>query len=176
MNALILLLALGWAGDVPVMTTPVILAQQEDAFEFEPIEDLEPPPRRQSYLTWIFQALGIRYTLLFLLTGPLVFLGSLLVVAMCKRPGPIAAFFPFVAIPLLIGLYGFFDGTIAAFSVIATSASAPKPSEIAVGVSTALVTPLVGLLLTAPSYLILSIGLFVRSLLYREPSKESIYR
>jgi hypothetical protein len=175
MHALILLLALTSPGDSAPIAPPVLVAQEsamhEHADDPHEHDDYGEAPRQESYLVWLLKALGIRYVLLFVLTGPLVFLGALIVVALCKRPGPIAAFFPFVAIPMLIGVFGFFDGAVNVLMALGSSPIAPKPAEMAYGLSTALVTPMVGLFLSAPSYLILAIGLFVRSLLYREPTK-----
>lgn len=51
----------------------------------------------------------------------------------------------------MIGLLGTVQGMIAAFIVIATSQQTPKPSELAAGISTALVTTAVGLLLAIPA-------------------------
>lgn len=55
----------------------------------------------------------------------------------------------------MVGLLGTVDGMVASFMVIANSTSAPKPSELAAGISTALITTLVGLVLAIPA-----IGLF----------------
>ena len=49
------------------------------------------------------------------------------------------------------------------YTVIATSATSPKSSDLAVGISTALVTPLVGMLGMIPSFLVAVLGTFVRS-------------
>jgi biopolymer transport protein ExbB len=51
----------------------------------------------------------------------------------------------------MVGLLGTVDGMIRSFMVIANSSTAPKPSELAAGISTALVTTLVGLLLAIPA-------------------------
>lgn len=51
----------------------------------------------------------------------------------------------------MIGLFGTVHGMIDAFSVIATSASTPKPSELAAGISTALFTTLIGLFIAIPA-------------------------
>ena len=51
----------------------------------------------------------------------------------------------------MIGLFGTVQGMIASFRVIATSPSAPKPSELAQGISTALFTTLVGLAIAIPA-------------------------
>ncbi len=51
----------------------------------------------------------------------------------------------------MIGLLGTVQGMISSFQVIAVSASAPKPAELAKGVSTALFTTLVGLFIAIPA-------------------------
>ncbi len=51
----------------------------------------------------------------------------------------------------MIGLLGTVQGMIASFNVIATATGAPKPSELAEGISTALFTTLVGLAVAIPA-------------------------
>ncbi len=51
----------------------------------------------------------------------------------------------------MVGLLGTVQGMIASFQVIATSTTAPKPSELAAGISTALFTTLVGLFVAIPA-------------------------
>jgi biopolymer transport protein ExbB len=51
----------------------------------------------------------------------------------------------------MMGLMGTVQGMISSFDVIATSAVAPKPSQLADGISTALVTTLIGLMLAVPA-------------------------
>jgi biopolymer transport protein ExbB len=52
----------------------------------------------------------------------------------------------------MVGLYGTVDGMIASFEVLATSGGgAPKPQELANGISTALVTTLIGLAIAIPA-------------------------
>lgn len=51
----------------------------------------------------------------------------------------------------MIGLFGTVQGMIASFQVIASGGSTPKPSELAVGISTALFTTLVGLAVAIPA-------------------------
>ena len=57
----------------------------------------------------------------------------------------------------MIGLLGTVQGMIASFSVIATSPTTPKPSELAGGISTALFTTLVGLFIAIPAIAIYNI-------------------
>jgi len=52
----------------------------------------------------------------------------------------------------MVGLFGTVDGMIASFEVLATSGGgAPKPQELAAGISTALVTTLIGLAIAIPA-------------------------
>lgn len=51
----------------------------------------------------------------------------------------------------MMGLMGTVQGMISSFDVIATSATSPKPSELANGISTALVTTFIGLVLAIPA-------------------------
>lgn len=51
----------------------------------------------------------------------------------------------------MIGLFGTVQGMIASFQVIASGGSTPKPSDLAVGISTALFTTLVGLAVAIPA-------------------------
>ena len=55
----------------------------------------------------------------------------------------------------MVGLLGTVDGMVIAFSVIANSAQTPKPSDLAKGISTALVTTLVGLVISIPAIMFL---------------------
>ncbi len=79
----------------------------------------------------------------------------------------------------MVGLLGTVQGMIAAFSVIATSPTAPRPAELAVGISTALFTTLVGLFIAIPAIavyniirnrvqrLVLEVGILSESLMSR---------
>ncbi|HEY1065063.1 MAG TPA: MotA/TolQ/ExbB proton channel family protein [Pirellulales bacterium] len=51
----------------------------------------------------------------------------------------------------MVGLLGTVDGMVRSFSVIATSNTTPKPSELADGISTALITTLAGLIVAIPA-------------------------
>jgi len=55
------------------------------------------------------------------------------------------------AVSPMIGLLGTVQGMIAAFRVIAVSPTSPKPAKLAVGISTALWTTLVGLMIAIPA-------------------------
>ena len=55
------------------------------------------------------------------------------------------------ALAPMFGLLGTVDGMVGAFMKIAQSATAPKPSELAIGISQALITTLIGLWLAIPA-------------------------
>lgn len=57
----------------------------------------------------------------------------------------------------MVGLLGTVDGMVAAFRVIATSTTQPKPSDLAQGISMALVTTLIGLTIAIPAIAIYNI-------------------
>ena len=79
----------------------------------------------------------------------------------------------------MVGLLGTVDGMVAAFQVIARSSSQPKPSQLAQGISMALITTLVGLWLAIPaialfgifrnrlSRLVLEVGIYSERLMSR---------
>lgn len=83
----------------------------------------------------------------------------------------------------MIGLLGTVQGMIASFTVIATSPTTPKPSELAQGISTALFTTLIGLALAIPAIaaynllrnrvqrLVLEVGIVSEGLLSRFEKK-----
>ncbi len=129
--------------------------------------------QRQSYLAWMFQSLGFFYSVVLPGSALLVFLGAVILVAACRRPGVIASYLVFLPLPIMIGALGTVQGMIASYSVIAHSTMAPKPSEMAQGYSTALFTLLVGILLTFPSYFVLAVGLFARTLAWRPRGEQA---
>lgn len=79
----------------------------------------------------------------------------------------------------MVGLLGTVDGMVAAFRVIASSNTQPKPSALAEGISTALITTLVGLWLAIPAIaafgyfrnrlqrLVLEVGIYSERLMSR---------
>ena len=55
------------------------------------------------------------------------------------------------ALAPMFGLLGTVDGMVGAFMIIAKSSTAPKPNELAIGISQALITTLIGLWLAIPA-------------------------
>lgn len=118
----------------------------------------------ENFIVWFIGALGWKYAFLLPASGLLSFvLTAVLVIAGKGRTtGPALVFI--VAMPLMIGLFGMFDGMLASFMVIGRSTAAIKPSINAQGMSVAISTPLLGLLLMVPSYLLATAGLTIRAL------------
>ena len=119
---------------------------------------------QQSMLGWIFSSLGLWYTLILPAVALVCFVLTLLLVLRGRGPMAAAAIALIVPVPFLIGIAAALRGAMASFIVIASSSTPAKPSEIAVGISTALVVPLVSLFLMVPSYLVAVAGATIRGL------------
>jgi hypothetical protein len=124
----------------------------------------EAAPVRQSYVSWLLDSLGMYYVILLPLAGLVSFLIALIVVIRGKGPMAGPCLILVVHIPMLIGVFAAIQGAIASYMVIAISDTAPKPSEIALGVSTALAAPMVAMVLTVPSYVVAVFGSLIRAL------------
>jgi hypothetical protein len=125
------------------------------------IEDL---PRQQSYLEFMFNALGWRYTMLLPLAALVSFLLILLLILRGRGSFVSTGLILLVPLPFLVGIMGYVDGLVASFQVIAMSDTAPKPSQLALGLSMSFVTIFVGILLTIPGYILAVVGTLIRSL------------
>ena len=132
-----------------------------------------PETKRVSYLTWMFHALGFEYAILLTLAGLICFVLALIVVIRGRGPMAVAALILIVHVPLLIGAFAAIQGAIASYSVVAMSTTAPNPSEVAAGTSTALFASMVGMLLTIPGYATAACGAFFRSLQSKVESTKS---
>lgn len=119
---------------------------------------------QQSLLSWMFAALGLPYVILLSLAGGLCFLFALVLVLRGKGPMAAASLVLVVHVPFFIGILGAIQGAIACYLVIASSADAPKPSEMAEGISSALVAALVGMIAMVPAYTTAVLGAFIRAL------------
>lgn len=128
----------------------------------------EDPFVQRSLLSWEFSSMGL-YGFVIPFLAFVIFVGACAVVLAARRPAVIAAYLVVLPLPLLIGIFGSLHGFINALQVIAQASAAPKPSEIAEGVSTGLFTTLVALLLSFPAYFVVAGGLVVRTLLDKTP-------
>jgi biopolymer transport protein ExbB len=197
----------------------VVVDEVADAPAAAPSQAQSPTPRRRSYLAWLYDALGLGYSLIFLgLSFSLVavfvmnilvarrsqvlppgliegferhleakqyqeayelarndesFLGKVLSAGLSRltygyepaieamqevgeeesmRLDHLLSYLALIGtISPMFGLLGTVDGMVQSFDVIAQSTVSPKPNELATGISTALVTTLVGLWLAIPS-------------------------
>jgi hypothetical protein len=120
-------------------------------------------PPGEPYLIWMIKSLGF-CGLLSLLTGLAVFVGACVVVVRVRRPAVIASYLVFLLLPSLFAILGGLKGTVASFSVLARSEVEIKQWQIFAGLSEALLPFLIALVLTLPSYLVIAIGLFRRTL------------
>ena len=134
------------------------------------VEDL---PRQQSYLEFIVNALGWRYMFLLPLAAIVSFVLILVLVLRGKGSTLSAALVLLVPLPFLVGILGYVDGLVASLQVIAMSDTAPKPSQLAQGMSMAFVTIWIGMLLSIPGLLLAIGGSFVRSVVGDPPSQLS---
>lgn len=121
-------------------------------------------PIRQSYLSWLFNALGLQYAILLPMAGLICSLLALILVLRGKGPMAAAGLVLVVHVPLLIGVFAAIQGVSASYAIIAVSETTPKPSELAVGISMALAAPMVGMVLMVPSYATAALGAIFRSL------------
>ena len=125
---------------------------------------MDAEPVQRSLLSWMFTALGFPYVILLPLAGMLCFVLALVVILRGKGPMAAASLVLIVPMPFLIGVFAAMQGAAASYTIIAMSSVAPKPSELAEGISTALVAPMIGMLLMVPGYATALFGSFARSL------------
>ena len=120
-------------------------------------------PAAQSRAEWMAASLGWFYGLAIPLTGLLVFIGACFVVKMSKRPAVIASYLLFLPAPMLIGIIASIHGMINSMEVIVFAGGTPEASAIGMRISMALFSSFFGMFVSAPSYLVLSFGLFIRT-------------
>jgi hypothetical protein len=156
-----LVACVGLVSDTNQAQIPTVAEAQAENDEAPPgFDDESPAPRKVSNLVWIYKSLGIRYSVLLGGSSLLTFVGAVMIVRAARQPAPLAAYMLIVAIPTIIGVVGGLDGMIITFSVLAD----PQPHHYWGGLAQAIVAPLVGILLTAPSYLLVSAALVLRTL------------
>jgi|GEM_PF-5949123 len=122
------------------------------------------PPNDESLFGWIIEAIGL-VRLIFLLVAAVVSL-TLSLFALYRSKGTTAGalLLTLIPLPLVIAVLVCLNGMIAAASVIAASSTPIKPDELALGTSFAMATPLAGLSLTLPTYLIVACVMTRRAL------------
>lgn len=128
---------------------------------------------QQSILSWVFNSLGFPYVMLIPLAGILSFLLALFIVLRGRGPLAAAALILVVHVPLFVGFFAAFQGMIASFTIIAMSGTTPKPSELAQGYATAMVAPMMSILMMTPGYLVAVVGAFFRCIAGKVESSDS---
>jgi hypothetical protein len=134
-----------------VAQTPGLLAQADE-------------PETQSFASWLIQSLGL-FGFLALLSAVLIFIGACAVVCLARRPAVIAAYVVFLPLPLLLAVMGALQGLVGAFGTVGRSGIELKQGQTVGLLAEVLVQPLSALMLTLPSYLVIAVALFVRTLL-----------
>lgn len=128
------------------------------------IMDQQLDVARQSMLQWMIVSLGPVYLLLIPLTGLLSLALVVLITIRGRGPMSAAALVLIIPLPILIGLFASIHGMISVHTVIAMSDTAPKPSELAAGTSTALVSSMVGILAAVPACFAAVVGATIRAI------------
>ncbi len=134
--------------------------------EEEPIDiAVQEAIRPTSFPAWVINALGWKYTFLLAVAGVLAFVLTLNIVRRGKGQFTTAALYFIVPLPLFVGLAGAVESTIDSLNALHTyDDSLPRLSTCATVIVFTLFPALVGLYLTAPSYLVAMFGLYTRSM------------
>jgi hypothetical protein len=123
----------------------------------------DQPAAPMSYFQWVMTSLGF-FGVAIPLLGFAILAGAFVVVTVNRRPAAMAAYLLFVPAPLFVALFALAKGTVASFSIVALSDIELKQSELAGGLAESGLLLVAGLLATVPSYLVVAIGLFIRTL------------
>lgn len=130
-------------------------------------EDIVEPVVQQSFMMWYFTSLGLKYAIVLPCAGLFSLIATLLILIRGRGPFVSSGLILAVSAPVFIGLVGAVDGVVAVYQVIGMSSAQPKPSELAGGVSMALVALQVGVTFAFPTFSIAVIGSIVRALTER---------
>ena len=117
----------------------------------------------QSYLALMFDALGPFYGFVLPLTGLALFVGACVVVGKARAPAVIASYLALLPLPALLGFLGTLQGLLGSYMVISASPVFPTGTNMAEVWMIALFSSVFGLLVMLPSYLVVAVGLFVRT-------------
>jgi hypothetical protein len=120
-------------------------------------------PIRQSDFSWLLNALGLQYAIPLPLAGLFCFLLALTPVLRGKGPIAGAGLMLFVHVPPLIGVFAAMEHLRASYSVNQGSLTTPNPSALAEADSSALVAPMVGMVLMVPGCATAAFGASNRS-------------
>ena len=124
-------------------------------------------PQERSLAGWMIAALMTFSfsSLLVLISGVLIFGGACYLVATRRRPAVLAACLVLLPLPVFFAFYGVISGMVASLVVIASSPGISLTTEaLAEGTAASLVEIMFAMLVSAPSYFVLSFGLLARTL------------
>ena len=136
-------------------------------------EHLDFPRPEKPFVIWLFQAMGIRYTLWLPMFTMLAFVLAILAIWKFKTPYLTPLLLAVVPMPIFIGAVGVIDGLVARWQVVALGGATPRASEMADGAAMSLVTLQVGLFLAMPVYLLAVVALCFRAFAQRETEPAS---
>ena len=95
----------------------------------------------------------------------MIFVGACYLLATRRRPPVLAAYLMLLPLPVLISLCGFLNGLASSLTVIATSPNVSVTSaDIAAATVDSLLSLFVALVVSAPTYFVLTVGLLLRTL------------
>ena len=118
-------------------------------------------PGQTTELGWILNSVGNVSTFA---AGVGLFAGACVLVNRRKAPAVLASYLTLLPLPALISLCGTMKGMIASFTVIAASETVqPTMADFAGGLAASLLSLLLAILISFPTYLLLTINLLVRT-------------
>jgi hypothetical protein len=126
------------------------------------------------FIVWLFQALGLRYTIFLPFIALLAFILAAIAVWRFKTPLLTALLLVVVPLPFFYGAMATIDGLMASWQVVTMSGAAPKPSELAEGGAMSLLSMQVGLVLSLPVYILSAIALAFRAFSHSEANQATL--
>lgn len=122
-------------------------------------------PAQIPYIAWAAGALSSLTSLMVLVSSLLIFCGACYLVATRRRPTVLAAYLVLLPLPAFIAVCGVMNGMISSLMVISLSPNLTvTTADYAGGTASSLLGILFALLVSAPTYFVLAIGLLVRTL------------
>jgi hypothetical protein len=113
------------------------------------------------------------YGIVVLSVGLAAFVGACLLVTTCKRPAVIAAYLPVVLFPLLVGVHGSVAMHYEFYDRLSKVSKIHDMSSLADDQAQSAYMLYLGVLATWPAFLVVAVGLFVRTLRYQGPSQKA---
>jgi hypothetical protein len=122
-------------------------------------------PAPMSQLGWILSTQNSLSALLVLLSAAAIFGGACYLVRSQRPASVLAAYLVLLPLPCMISLYGWIDGSVRSFSVLAQSPNiTPTSTDIFASLAASLVGLEIAVLVSAPSYFLLAYGLLIRTM------------